>query len=84
MFNLPKHVGLSLVSDANGGWALLPWFPVNLDWNVLFNDDLKSKAWNETDKKNQIMAIYILTKTWHNIWTRLVCRLRDMAGVDGV
>ena len=67
MFNFSKHVRLSLMSDADCGGTLLPWFPVNLDWNVFFDDDLKSRAGQETHQKNQIKAIYILTKTWHNI-----------------
>ena len=39
-FNVLEHVCLSIVSDGYGGWSLLPWLPVYLNWHTLVYDNL--------------------------------------------
>lgn len=40
VLNFSQHVCLSVMADCNGGWGLLPWFPVYLNWYTFVDDDL--------------------------------------------
>lgn len=53
VFDLLEHVRLSLVGDRNSGWALLPWFPINLYRHMLLDHYLHG-TWREGGEINCI------------------------------
>lgn len=40
MFDFSQHACLSIVTNSDGSWALLPRLPVYLNWYTLMDDNL--------------------------------------------